>query len=847
MNEERDSGAWSNRSDFQGLTEAAVLDSRERHGSNRQDFKRRSGMWDAVAGLAREPMILLLMAAATVYFIGGQRGDGFFMVTAIFLVGAISIYQDSRSRIALEKLQEFTRPSCRVVRDGRARDIPGADVVVGDILLAEEGTLVAADGVILQSNDFSVNESLLTGESLAVQKDPGCSDPNVYAGTGVATGLAVVRVTAVGAQTRLGTIGKSLETIRPEATPLERQINHFVRMMAIAGIIIFLIVWTLNYQHSGSVADSLLKALTLAMSILPEEIPVAFTTFMALGAWRLMKSGVVVKQMKTVETLGSATVICVDKTGTITENRMTLARLWLPDPAGFCKATATDAAARGLIRMGMWASEPIPFDAMEISLHEAYAGAAAGDERPRYRMVHEYPLGGRPPMMTHVFEDREGHRIIAAKGAPEAILDACGMDAAARKAPLQALQTLATEGYRVLAVAEGHWDEDRFPAQQQQLPFTFKGLLAFYDPPKANISGVLRDFYRAGIKVKIVTGDVAATTAAIAGAIGFRGTERQLQGDELMQLDDDALAGKVSETDLFSRVFPDAKLRIINALKRNREIVAMTGDGINDGPALKAAHIGIAMGKKGTELARQAAGLILLEDDLGRMVEAVALGRKIYSNLKKAIQYIVAIHIPILLTVFVPLALGWIYPNIFSPVHVIFLELIMGPTCSIVYENEPIEPHAMSRGPRPFSSTFFRWRELAASIVQGLVIAAAVLLIYRVCADRGGSEDLTRTVVFTALVAANIALTLVNRSGYDSVTRTLKFRNRLVWPMILLTTMLTILLLVVPAFSRFFGFVLPSPGWLFLAVVTGTTSVAWLEIQKWYLRRKDRWRVAATG
>jgi Ca2+-transporting ATPase len=382
---------------------------------------------------------------------------------------------------------------------------------------------------------------------------------------------------------------------------------------------------------------------------------------MALGAWRLMKLGIVVKQMKTVETLGSATVICTDKTGTITENKMGLAKLFLLDSQNITDAEhITNDAEKALLRLAMWASEPIPFDPMEIVLHDAYAKTHPKDERKHYKMIHEYPLDGKPPMMTHLFEDKAGHRIIATKGAPEALMNVCNLSAEEKTQIEAAIDGLAVDGYRLLAVAEADFAGNNFPATQQEFQFQFKGMVAFYDPPKKNIKAVLKHFYKAGIKVKIVTGDNAATTTAIAKQIGFKGYEKSITGEELMQLSEEALKATVLDTQLFTRMFPDAKLKIIEALKAQQEIVAMTGDGVNDGPALKAAHIGIAMGKKGTEIAKQAASLILVNDDFSKMVDAVAMGRKIYTNLKKAIQYIISIHIPIILTVFIPLVLGWI-------------------------------------------------------------------------------------------------------------------------------------------------------------------------------------------
>jgi len=824
-----------------GLNDAEVIRSREKFGINRLNFKKENGFVDAVKGLIKEPMVVLLLVTSGIYFISGKTGDGVFLAAAIVLVSGISLYQDYRSRNALEKLKDFSQPKCKVIRNGEIIETSSEDLVVGDSLIIEEGTSITADGTIVQSNDFSVNESILTGESLSVYKDASAADNQVFHGTTVASGLAVVTITSIGNQTRLGKIGKSLESITEEKTPLELQINSFVKKMVIVGIVVFLIVWAINYSHSRNISDSLIKALTLAMSILPEEIPVAFTTFMALGAWRLMKMGIIVKQIKTVETLGSASVICTDKTGTITCNEMKLAKLFV---AGINQIKDVGEILthddKALIRTAMWASEPIPFDPMEIALHTAYAQTGLTDERQAYKMIQEYPLAGKPPMMTHIFEDEKANRIIAAKGAPEALIDICKLNENEKNRIVDAVEQLATNGYRVLAVGEAYFKGNEFPSTQQKFQFAFKGLVAFYDPPKKNIKTVLQDFYKAGISVKIVTGDNAFTTVAIAKQINFKDTDQFVSGEELMKMDEKEVNSCVNEMSIFTRMFPDAKLKIIKALKAQNEVVAMTGDGVNDGPALKAAHIGVAMGKKGTEIAKQAASLILLEDDLSNMVDAVAMGRRIYTNLKKAIQYIISIHIPIVLTVFIPLALGWVYPNIFSPVHVIFLELIMGPTCSIIYENEPMEKNIMMQKPRPFTTTFFNWRELTTSIVQGLVIAAAALLTYQYAVKKGYDEALTRSITFICLIAANILLTLVNRSFYYSLFTAIRYKNNLVIIIIGITIIITGLLLYINPLASFFGFEPLNGMQLFTGAAIGSASVVWYEIVKLYKRSQRR-------
>ncbi|MFV8323021.1 cation-translocating P-type ATPase [Flavobacterium sp. LS2R12] len=824
---------------IKGLSNDEVLQSRTKNGVNSIVHQDNNNFFTSLIEMVKEPMFLLLLTATSIYFITGDFGNGIFMAVAIILVSTISLYQESKSRNAIEALKKLSQPKSKVIRNSEIIEIPSEEIVLGDFIQTEEGTFIPADATIIKSNDFSINESVLTGESLAVLKNETSENNQVYLGTIVTSGLAICEVTAIGNQTQLGKIGKSLETIIEEKTPLQIQIGNFVKKMSFVGLAIFGVVWIINYYNSKDVLDSLLKALTLAMSIIPEEIPVAFTTFMALGAWRLMNMGIIVKQTKTVETLGSATVICTDKTGTITENKMSLAQWYtfssneISNPKKHLNNDELE-----VVTLSMWASEPIPFDAMEIALHEAYSKLDIPDERPNFKLIHEYPLYGKPPMMTHVFENQNGTRIIATKGAPEALIACSNLSEKETQQILTAMTTMAKEGFRVLGVGVAQFSGTDYPKTQQEFAFDFKGLVAFYDPPKANIKAVFETFYKAGIQIKIVTGDNAATTATIAKQIGFRNVEKTLNGDELMAMDDATLREKVMKTSIFTRMFPEAKLKIIKALKDNNQIVAMTGDGVNDGPALKSAHIGIAMGKKGTEIAKQAANLILIEDDFSKMIDAIAMGRKIYNNLKKAIQYIISIHIPIIMIVFIPLALGWIYPNIFSPVHVIFLEIIMGPTCSIIYENEPMERNLMLLEPRPFTTTFFKLKEITISIIQGLAITLGLLFVYQYCVTENCSESVTRTVVFLTLIASNIFLTLTNRSFYYSIFTTLRYKNNLVPMIIGATILITILLLFVPLFAHFFEFERVTGFQICLSILVGFVSVLWIEIYKGFKRRK---------
>ena len=580
----------ANNFNVKGLTDEQVIAARVKHGKNQLAYKKENGFFAAVKSIAKEPMVILLLATSSIYFISGKTDDGIFMAFAIFLVAGISLYQDSRSRNALENLKDLTQPISKVIRNGEIQEVKSEELVIGDSLMIEEGTAVAADGKIVQSNDFSVDESILTGESLSVYKDVSDDKNQVFSGTTVASGLAIISVTAIGNATKLGKIGKSLETIQEEKTPLELQINSFVKRMVIIGVTVFFIVWGINYFQSYSFSDSLLKALTLAMSILPEEIPVAFTTFMALGAWRLMKMGIIVKQMKTVETLGSATVICTDKTGTLTENRMSLAKIFTLVSNKISKPeNITLDQEKELITTAMWASEPIPFDPMEIALHAVYGNTIESDERTNFKLVHEYPLGGKPPMMTHVFEDSTGKRIIAAKGAPEAMINVSDLTKAQKKEIEDALRELTNEGYRVLGVGEANFKGTDYPKEQQEFSFTFKGIIAFYDPPKKNIQKVLEDFYDAGIIVKIITGDNSTTTTAIAKQVGFKGFEKSITGEELMNLSAEAIQKTVRDIQVFTRMFPkvsnegsNIKLAMSESLKSEMANFSRKARAVND-------------------------------------------------------------------------------------------------------------------------------------------------------------------------------------------------------------------------------------------------------------------------
>ena len=824
---------------LKGLTVNEVKVSRERYGYNRMEAIGKNSLLDMLINILKEPMLILLFAISIIYVIVGDYGEALFMFLAIIAVSAISFYQDNRSKKALAELEKLNEPLSTVIRNSEVVKIATHDIVIGDLCITEEGRTINADGRIVHSNDFSVNEASLTGESFSVFKNSDPGNNKIFSGTIAVSGLAVFEVEQIGKQTQIGKIGESILTIKEEISPLQVQIRKFVKWMAVAGILIFLMVWMFSFIRTGNLVDSLLNGLTMAMSVLPEEIPVAFTTFMALGAWKLMREGIIIKRSSIVETLGSTTVICTDKTGTITENSMQLKQLYdYRSDKTFDEKEFANPELAALIDYAMWSSEPVPFDPMEKTLHQVYEQTQRDDVRKDYQMFHEYPLEGKPPMMTHLFENSEKERIIAAKGAPEAILAVATLSDTEKDKIRGLIREFGQQGYRVLGVAKSGFEGNDFPERQQDFEFEFLGLVVFYDPPKEGIREVFRHIYEAGIKVKVITGDNADTTRSIASQAGIVNTAEVLNGTDVAAYSEEALIPVAERTVLFTRMFPEAKLSVVNALKKKGEVVAMLGDGVNDGPALKAAHIGVAMGNKGTEIAKAAASLVITNDDLEKLVIGIAAGRRIYANIKKAIQYIISIHIPIILTVSLPLFLGWIFPQIFTPVHVIFLELVMGPTCSIVYENEPMEKNTMQQPPRAMTDTFLNLRELAISIIQGLVITAGVLFTYQWSVLNGGSEEKTRAMVFTTLIIANILLSLVNRSFSYSVFDSFKNKNPLFPVIIGLTLVLLFAILYIAPATNFFhvtGLDLQELG---MTLSVAAVSVLWFEIYKLFRRMK---------
>lgn len=815
-----------------GLSEDKIPALQQQFGKNIFTLEKQRRFFHVLWDIIREPMFVLLIIACVIYFLLGKSNEGWMMMAAMIFVAAISFYQDIKSTIALDALKEFTEPKVIVIRDGVEKLIASSELVPGDIIVLEEGNKIPADAVVIHANDFSVNESVITGESIPAEKYTSEGKNIIYQGTTVNSGKCYARVTATGFNTVLGKIGKSINTYDTPKTLLQQQIGRLVRRLAFFGITAFAIIWLVNYLKSGDVVVSLLFGLTLAMASIPEEIPVAFSSFMALGAYHMSRLGIISRQPQTIENLGAVSVICLDKTGTITENKMQVKKMYDYDDDRLIDFSDNIQLHNGnVLKYAMLASERQPFDAMEKAICEAYEVYVADKIKDKPQIVYEYPLEGRPPMMTHVYEF-DGTTVAAAKGAAERIISVCRLDDTSAKKISNIIKTAAADGYRVIAVASAVHTSEEFPKEQNDFNWKFEGVLALYDPPRKNIHDVFRKIYGANIDIKIITGDYAETAVNIARQVGMQDVLTYMTGDEVMNTAVVSLQERVKHVSIFARMFPEAKLKVIEALKANGEIVAMTGDGVNDGPALKSSHIGIAMGKKGTEIARQAADLILTDDNLDKVAEAIQQGRKIFSNLKKAIRYIISIHIPIILTAALPLLLGWKYPNIFTPVHIIFLELIMGPTCSIFYEREPVEENIMSNKPRDRKTGLFTGDELLISIVQGIIIAAGVLSVYYYFMNTGYTLEATRTVVFTTLVLGNIFLTFTNRSFSKTFFHTIKYKNNLAFPVLIISVLFLVAIHLIPQVRTVFEMTHVSANNFLVCLGVAAGSVLWFEVYK---------------
>ncbi|MCI4673677.1 cation-translocating P-type ATPase [Candidatus Mycolicibacterium alkanivorans] len=802
--------------------------------------------WDVI----RQPMLLLLLGAGLVNFLLAEPLDGALLMAFVVVVIGISIYQEHKTENALAALRDLSSPRALVIRDGAQVRIAGRDVVRGDLLMLAEGDRVPADSVLVESANFSVDESALTGESVPVRKvsiDPsalaaamgrpgGDATPWVFSGTLVVKGHAIAVAKETGAGTELGKIGAALRTIAPERTPLQREIDRLVKVLAVVGVMAATVVVVVYGLTRGDWLSGLLAGIATAMALLPEEFPVVLTVFMALGGWRMSQKNVLTRRPPVIETLGSATVLCVDKTGTLTLNRMTVQQLIADGQTHTCDDRELPESFHTLAEFAVLASPIDPFDPMDKAFRELGDRYLARGPHVHadWELIREYPLSESLLALSHVWRSPDGdHFVIAAKGAPEAIADLCHLDNDQLAILTSRVQDATSTGQRVLGVACARFDATAtLPAKQHDFDFEFLGLVGLHDPVRPGVADAVAECQRAAIRTIMITGDYPGTALAIAEEIGLEHSAGCITGRELEAMPDTELAQRIRSVNVFARMVPEQKLRLVRALQTNGEVVGMTGDGVNDAPALRAADIGIAMGAHGTDVARESAALVITDDNFDSIVGGVRQGRGIFDNLRKAMAYVIAVHLPIVGMSLIPVFVAdW--PLVLLPVQIAFLELIIDPACSVVFEAEQIDPKIMDSPPRGLGEPMFGARVLTIAALQGFSALLATLAVYLWAVLGGQSGDVVRSVTFATLVVGNLALILVNRSWRLPVWRTVQERTNtaLKWVLggaaILLIAMLTI-----PALRHAFSFGPMTLSQWGVAVAAGLGGIAWFEIYK---------------
>ena len=743
-----------------------------------------------VLGTLREPMFMLLLAAAGLYLLLGELQESLSLSVMVAVVLGLTLYQEGKTERAVQALRQLSSPRARVLRDGQVQSIPAVMLVRGDLLLLAEGDRVAADAQLMSEGELQVDESLLTGESVPVSKqaaaglppspDPGQPRASLYAGTLVVQGQGMARVTATGPRSQMGQIGKALQTVQAEVSPLRRQTDRLARRLTWVGLAVCAgLVLIQGWQH-GDWLQALLAGIALAIAMLPEEFAVVMTVLPALGAWRLSRENVLTRRINAIETLGATSVLCVDKTGTLTVNRMQVVQLSVDgqdlrlNPQDVTLAEPFHA----LVEYAILSSQAEPFDPMEQAFHALGQQFLTHTEHLHrdWTLAHEYGLTPELRAMARVWKAVTGPwHVVAAKGAPEAVAELCHLAPSQRQVVAVAADAMAARGLRVLAVARARFAGPPWPAQEHDFDFEWVGLLGLADPLREEIPQAVRECHEAGIRVVMITGDYPVTAQAIARQAGLP-AEVVLNGDELNRLDDAALQQRMRTVSICARIAPAQKLRIVQALQAGGAVVAMTGDGVNDAPALKAAHVGVAMGGRGTDVAREAASIVLVDDNFASIVRAVRLGRRIFDNLRKSMSYILAVHVPIAGMALLPVLLGW--PVVLYPMHIALLELVIDPACSLVFENEPAQDDLMRRPPRDAQAPLFAGAVLQQALLQGAGVLLMVLLVYAWGANHLVPAQ-ARALAFTALVLGNLMLILSNRAGQGRMS--LRVPNRMLW------------------------------------------------------------------
>ena len=826
-----------------GLTSAAAQARLAAEGFNELPRAHRRSPLRIIFEVLREPMLALLIAGGVVYLLLGNREEALILLAFACLSVGITVVQEARTERVLEALRDLTSPRALVIRDGVRQRIAGREVARGDLIVLAEGDRVPADARLIEATGLSADESLLTGEAVAVRKAvgpgnltarPGGEDlPMVFSGSLIVKGAGIAEVTATGPGSEIGKIGSSLGKLEIEAPHLQRQMRRLVQGFAVIGAAVSLAVVVLYGILRGGWLEAVLAGIAVGMSMLPEEFPMVLAVFMAMGAWRISKARVLTRRASAIEALGAASVLCTDKTGTLTENRMTIAELRLANgTATTISAAPVPEAFRELAAAGVMASAPEPFDPMEKAFHGlAQADLRAAEVLPGAgrTLVRSYALAPGLLAMSQVWATDGAGWQVAAKGAPEAVADLCHLDPATYKAVTAQVDAMAQAGLRVLGVAEAAFSGADLPASQHDFAFQFLGLVGLADPLRPSVPAAVAQCHSAGIRVIMITGDYPATAQAIAAQAGLRG-DRVITGTAMAQMTDADLAEAVRSVTIFARIMPEQKLRIVLALKAAGAVVAMTGDGVNDAPSLKAAHIGVAMGGRGTDVAREAASIVLLDDDFGSVVTTVRLGRRIYDNLRKAMSFILAVHVPIAGLALMPLLFGM--PILFGPVHIAFLEMVIDPVCSLVFEAETEEDGVMKRPPRPPAEPLFSGPTIVWSLVQGGLVLAFTATIFVLALGYGLQTDQARGLTFAALVFGIVALILVDRSVSASILTAIRRPNRALALVLPVVAVLLAVTLFWPPARALFGFGALPPVTLLVPPMTAMAVLLVLEALK---------------
>ena len=856
-----------------GLPSETAIARLKEEGYNELPSAQSRSLWSIAGGMIQDPIFLLLVGGGIVYWILGDLQEALILLGFVLFLMGISLYQEGKTEHALEALRDLSSPRALVIRDGERKRIAGREVVREDVLVLAEGDRVPADAIVLSCTNLSTDESLLTGESLPVRKiaaegrvkmaRPGGDElPFVYSGTLVVQGQGIAQVQAIGAQTEMGKIGNALQKMKPESTPLQQEMTRLVsRLFGIALALCVAIVIIYGFT-TGDWLKGVLAGITLAMAILPNEFPVVVTLFLALGAWRISRNHVLARRASAVETLGSATVLCVDKTGTLTLNQMAVQQLFpyhQPESLdsydlSLHSQEPLPEAVHELVEFCILASQRDPFDPMEKAFKQLGDRYLANTEHLHkdWKLLREYPLSPHLLAMSHVWQSADGKQYeVAAKGAPEAIADLCHFTLQQQQAVTAQVSKMAAQGLRVLGVAKASLlgapppflpphpslNPAHLPDQQHDFSFQFIGLVGLSDPVRPTVAAAIQECYAAGVRVVMITGDYPETAQTIARQIGLLQMGAILTGAELDQMSDADLQQRIQSTNIFARAVPEQKLRLVNALKAKGEVVAMTGDGVNDAPALKAAQIGIAMGQHGTDVARESAALVLLDDDFSSIVQAVKLGRRIFDNLRKAMAYLVAVHIPIAGMSLIPVLFK--LPLVLLPIHIAFLHLIIDPACSIVLEAEPAEPNVMKRPPRNPKEPLFGRKTIRLALLQGLGSLAIALVIFGIAVYRKQGELDARALTFTTLILANLGLILSERSSSRLSLKVLRSPNAALWWVFGGGLVFLALVLYVPFLRQLFSFSFLHPIDLTICLAGGAISLLWFEYLKTLNRPKQ--------